>query len=254
MRKISYSYLHVLSCPYASFLKYEGHIKGKTTHYLALGNAVHLALEHMYSDVEEGQLPIDDTLEIFRTEFDRIIDEEEVFVSYPQLKKAQADGSLMIERYYSENNPRPLAVEKEFSLVIEDVEIVGKIDKAEIINDEFIVTDYKSGSGKPTEWFLSRDLQFTTYYWAAQQLFGRFPDRLVWHHLKTGARYPTYRSEWDIEQLKNIVRGSVTLQNQDIRYRVYHKEICGQCEYSGDKGKECDDQLLEEKILAMRNQ
>src|SRR5690349_13251587 len=149
LKQISYTYLHLLSCSYASFLKYEGRIKGATTHSLALGNAVHLALEKMYTGT--GIIPLEGVLGLYNVEYNRLINEDQFFATYPQIKKAQAEGVDMLTRYYAQTekgflSKTPLALEKEFRLPIGDTEIVGKIDKVEREEDGLVVTDYKTGS------------------------------------------------------------------------------------------------------------
>lgn len=253
-KQISYTHLHLLSCSYAAFLRYEGKIKGGTTHSLALGNAVHLALEQMY--IPEGILSLEDALKIYTTEYIRLTQEDQFFATYPQIKKAQAEGVEMIERYYDQTDKgyfstSPLAVEKAFRLPMENIEIVGKIDKVEETKDGLIVTDYKSGSRKPDEWFLRRNLQFTAYYWACKQIYGEYPYKVQWHHLRTGQLLTSERSEWDIEQLQRSVKAAVHMQDVNLRSRVYHEQICGWCPYSG-AGNECDDPNLEEEILERR--
>ncbi len=254
LKQISYTYLHLLACSYATFLKYEGRIKGGTTPALAVGNAVHLALEMMYKP--QGIIPIEGAIGIFNVEYNKLVQEDQFFGTYPQIKKGQAEGIEMIERYYAQTekgflSQSPLAVEQEFRLPIGDTVIVGKIDKVEKEADGYVVTDYKTGSRKPDEWFLRRNLQFTAYYWACKELYGEYPVRVQWHHLRTGQILTSERSEWDIEQLKRIVDAAVHMQDEQLRYRVYHEQVCGWCPYSGFN-KECDDTNLEQEILDQR--
>lgn len=251
--KVSYTYLHTLACPYAAFLRYEGAIRTVTTYQLALGNAIHLALEMLH--LPEENLTLDETVKVFNNEFTRIIEEEEVFIGYPQLKKAQAEGIEMIARYYGQmesgiHSKNPFRVEEEFKLPIAGIEIVGKIDKIERTPHGFILIDYKSGGKKPDEWFLRRNLQFTAYAWACKELFGEYPYKIAWHHLRTGELLQTERTEWDVDQLKRIVEAAVKMQDQNIRYRVYHEQICGWCDFAGAT---CDDPTLESEILGARN-
>lgn len=254
LKQISYTHLHLLSCSYAAFLKYEGRIKGGTTHSLALGNAVHLALEKMYQP--NGIISIEGAVGIFNTEYIRLTQEEQFFATYPQIKKAQAEGIEMIERYYAQTEKGyidkfPLAVEKEFRLPIGTTEIVGKIDKVERTDAGLIVTDYKTGSRKPDEWFLRRNLQFTAYYWACKQIYGEYPYQVQWHHLRTGQILTSERDQWDIEQLKRSVNAAVHMDDVGLRHRVYHEQLCQWCPYSG-MGNECDSPTLEAEILKRR--
>lgn len=250
--QVSYTYLHTLSCPYQAFLRYEGKLKGPLTHSLALGNALHLALEELHKNT----LTRHEVMQVYLGEYTRLTLDDNFFATYPQIKKAQAEGVDMLTKYYDQMeagyiDPNPLAVEAEFRLPIAGIDIVGKIDKVERTPEGLVVTDYKSGSKKPDDWFLRRNLQFTAYYWACKTIYGEYPVAVQWHHLRTGQILSSIRDEFDIEQLTRIVEAAVHMQDVDLRYRVYHEQICGWCDYSGANGA-CDDEHLEEQILAKR--
>jgi hypothetical protein len=91
MDHISYSFLHLLACPYASLLRYEAGLRGPTTPPLALGSAIHHTLETAHL---ENNFNITHMLDTFKKEYNRIIVEEDVFVSYPQLRKLDVGGIL----------------------------------------------------------------------------------------------------------------------------------------------------------------
>jgi len=242
-----------MACGYASFLHYEGRLRGPVTPPLALGNAVHHALEKGFL---EPELKLDTFVALFLAEHQRIIKDDDVFISYPEIKRNESDGTEMIVRYWKgmergQFSNTPFKVEQEFSLPIGDTVIVGKIDRIDKTDEGYTVTDYKTGRKPQDDWNLSRNLQFTTYWWACKELYGEYPVKAVWHHLRTGKLIETTRTEWDVEQLKRLVDSSVALQLQDIRPRIYHEKICDWCDY---KGVLCDDKELEEQILAKRVQ
>jgi len=253
---ISYSWLHSFACPYANFLRYEGRLRGPTNKFLALGSALHLALELTHTPDKDFNL--NDAITIFKVEFSRIINDEEVFIKYPEKIKAQADGSEMLRLYQhgldtGKINPLVLSVEEEFSIPFMGIEIVGKIDKTEsILSDDYdkygyTVVDYKSGGKEPDPWFLDHNLQFTAYAWAGLVKHGELPEKLIWHHLRTGKLLETTRTLEDIEELKKMIRDTQHMREQGIRYRVYHEQVCGWCEF---KGEVCDSRELEQEILS----
>jgi len=248
---VSYSWLHTFACPYANFLRYDGKFRGSTTRFLALGSALHLALELCHTPEKDFNLT--GAIKTFKTEFSRIIQDEEVFITYPNMIKANAEGAEMLGLYQhgldtGKINPILIDVEKEFAIPFEGIEIVGKIDKVEGTEDGsgYSIVDYKSGSKKPDPWFLNHNLQFTAYAWAGLLSYGDLPQKLVWHHLRTGELLETTRTLQDIEELKQMIRDTQHMREQGIRYRVYHEQVCGWCEF---KGPVCDDRELEKKIL-----
>jgi len=228
-----------------------------TTYQLALGNSIHLALEKLYGPGPSyfPVLSLEEATKLFLDDFHTTIEEKEVFVTYPNLVKSRNEGIEMLANYFGklERNelPNPVAVENSFRLpIVEGAEIVGKIDKTELDEDgEYTVIDYKSGKEKPTEWFLRRSMQFTCYAYACKELYGKFPKKVVWHHLRTGQLLESTRDDWDIDQLIRTIGGVVKMRDQGITFRTYHEKVCNWCEFQGSI---CDDPHLEQQILELR--
>lgn len=251
---ISYSHIHLLACPYAAFLRYEARIRAPETPWLVLGNALHNVLESAH---KENLFLLPAWVKTFREDFNYEINDKEVFVSYPLLKKLEAEGIEMLELYHGQIEagiiPKyPLAVEKEFSIPISGTYLVGRIDKTED-DGKLRVIDYKSGKKKPDEWSLRHNLQLTAYYWAGHELYGKWPDELVWHHLRTGEQLVTTRTIEDVDNLKRMIDNAVKMRDQGIRHRIYNDAVCGDgsgrgisCDY---RGSVCDDTGLEEATV-----
>jgi len=229
-------------------------MKSKTTDALALGNALHLALEEGHRQQEWS---LDFVGKLFLKEYRRIIEDEEVYVTWPKMKKQEAEGLEMLELFTygietGKISAKPHAVEKEFKLPFEDeIVVVGKIDRIDFDGDEYIVTDYKSGAREPDPWFLDHDLQFTTYAWAGYELFGKLPKELRWHHLRNGKQLVTHRTMDDIERLHTMLHNALDMNRQGIRYRVFHSQVCNWCEF---KGPVCDNKELETQLVTQREE
>ncbi len=248
MRKISYSFIHLFACPYAAFLRYEAGLRGPTTKHLALGNAVHLALEEGH---KAPAWNYDAVSKIFLKEFTRIINDESVFITWPEVKKFEADGISMISIYDSMLEDKtiepPEEIEYEFELPFKDILIVGRIDR--MMKGE--VTDYKTGQKEPDPWFLRHNLQFTVYAWAHQEKYGFLPRDIYWHHLRNGKRLRTERTQADIDGLKVMLQNAIDMQDKDIRYRVFHEQVCNWCDF---KGEICDDKDLEARTVLKKQE
>lgn len=260
LKTISYSFLHLLACPYASFLRYQAAIKGPTTPWLALGNSVHFALEEGHKN---EVFSIENAIKLFVDEFQRIIDDEEVFIGWPQHRKLETEGKEMLGVYNAqlqagEIPSKPLVVEEEFRIPFLGIEVVGRIDRIDQLSSGGLsIADYKSGKTKPDAWFLRHDPQLTAYAWACLQKRGELPEEVVWWHLRTGERLSTVRTMQDIKELEDMIRNAIWMNERGVRHRVFHDKVCGQCDYSGfakmggfrPTNPICDDHELELQTL-----
>jgi len=252
---ISYSYLHLLVCPYSAFLRYEAGLRGGSSPWLALGNGLHTTLEVAH---KEQDFNLRSWIDLFKTEYNRIINDEEVFVSYPQLKKLETEGITMLEVYHGQIEigqitKTPLDVEKDFRIPVAGTFLVGRIDKVED-DGELSIIDYKSGKSKPDAWSLRNNLQLTAYYWAGFEIYGRWPKKLIWHHLRTGEQLVTERTQEDVWNLRVMIDNAVQMREQGIRHRIFHDSICGDgsgrgvsCDF---RGAVCNDKELEARTVA----
>jgi len=82
---------------------------------------------------------------------------------------------------------KPIELEKSFSLPFPNKEnpvctMRGIID---MILDGGIIIDHKSSKTKPSKKKLMENYQFTIYAWAFREMYGRFPEKVYWHHLRT---------------------------------------------------------------------
>lgn len=240
-----------MACPYAAWLKYENALRGPTTEYLALGTAIHTALEKGY---ENTKFNLDKAIILFKKEFSKSIVDDEVFIQWPKLKKMESNGIGMIERFADQQNekyfPLPHTLERSFSIPFEDIEVIGKIDREEVDEDgEYIVVDYKSGTRKPDPWFLRHNPQLTAYAWACLEEHGKLPKKVVWHQLKSAERLDTVRTMEDINDLKTMIHNARFMHKNKIRHRVFHEGVCNYCDYSGEGGA-CVDRELEQQLLS----
>lgn len=247
-KHLSYSHLHLLACPYSAFLKYQAAVKGPTTKWIALGNAVHHGVELGHVD---GEFSLGDAISNFKEEMARIVEEESVLIGWPELKKFEAEGIEMLVLYDTQIregklSASPLALEEPFEIPFLDTAIVGRIDKLEKDDTGYIVTDFKTGKTKPTQWSLSHNVQLSTYAWAVLEKYGEIPYKVVWHHMRTGELLESTRTMQDINDVKDMVGNAIAINDAGIRTRIYHDNVCGMCDYQGPT---CDDRELEKEAL-----
>ena len=193
----SYSRLSAFEqCKYAFYLKY---IIADNDEYLAegnfwaeLGSFVHEILEKVF----KGELDPDDAPSYF-------IDHYDANVCYTASESIMGKSfedclTFLSEADYSQlESYEILGVEKELSLQVSGYEFKGYIDLL-LQNKEtgdIVIVDHKSSSyplsektGKPlkahAQNFESYKKQMYLYCHAVKQLYGKFPQWIVWNHFK----------------------------------------------------------------------
>lgn len=168
------------SCERKYYYEYVEEVK-KPKHPAALvGSAVHKTIERVYREFGN---PID----IFHQCWD------EQRAENPETVPTQThynDGIKMVTRYEFAKR-EPLDMEVYFKLPFPNKShpicyIQGYIDH---IYDEGLV-DLKTSKRKPLQGLLNHDPQFIIYGWAYEQLYGKQPELISWHHLRTGEDIP----------------------------------------------------------------
>jgi len=113
--------------------------------------------------------------------------DEGIVIGEDQLPQTLRSGKEML-RQLDWKNMVPDKLEYRFSLPFPNLEspfvfVEGIID---MITKEGSVIDHKSNSKAPNMQELEHDPQFMLYRWAYQQMYGMYPLRVAWHHLKNG--------------------------------------------------------------------
>lgn len=172
-------------CPRQYYYKYINHTEqGDDKNMSALlGSALHKAIELYYKEGKtnytyEFQQYMQHTIELW--------DEKGYTVSYEyNFMRDLKDGKAFLKKIdWDFFNPTELELRfslpfpKENPIVI----INGVID---MICDGMVI-DHKSGKEKPNKQELAHDPQFILYHWAYEQLYGKPPEIVYWHHLRTG--------------------------------------------------------------------
>lgn len=148
----------------------------------ALGSAVHGTVESVYRSWGLGQTILD-PITIFQAKFKEELGDTEVDHSY--YNKLLIDGIKMVGDY-NWSLRTPVELEQQFLIPFPNEVrpvclIKGYLDH--IFDWGFV--DLKTNGKKPTATELDNDLQFIIYAWAYERLYGRVPEKCIWHHLRT---------------------------------------------------------------------
>jgi CRISPR/Cas system-associated exonuclease Cas4 (RecB family) len=123
---------------------------------------------------------------------------------------------------------KPTELEKSFMLPFPNKEnpvciMRGIID---MILEDGIIIDHKSSKTKPTKKKLADNYQFTIYAWAYRELYGKLPEVVYWHHLRT-AELITADVLTDFEEkLTNIVNDVILIINDKEFNKVEKNSFC----------------------------
>ncbi|MBQ4646180.1 MAG: ATP-dependent helicase [Candidatus Gastranaerophilales bacterium] len=140
-----------LSCPrkylYERILELGA--KDSNPNSLSYGSAVHKACENAIKyAIENKQYP---SCEYFIEEFKAAL-KKLPMSSYEQKEIHLERGEKALKEYYNQLILTPIdwlcEVEKEFNIEIEGIKFVGYIDRIDILNDEIMLYDYKTGKAK----------------------------------------------------------------------------------------------------------
>ena len=106
-----------------------------------------------------------------------------------------------------------------------NIHIVGKIDR--IANR--CIYDWKTSTRAPS-YYTKQDIQFYIYDWAYKQLYGEYPEQVIYGFLQRGKLYPIEIFEASRHNLVNIINKAIDafILDSSVWVSGYH---CGNCFY-----------------------
>ena len=170
-------------CPLAFKFAYVERLPEPPSVWTAKGTLVHLALQYLLDR------PADDrTVDAALADLDRARvtlagDGEFSALELDEEERAtfDHDAEQLVRRYFDLEDPRtvhPIGLELRLEARVGGVRIRGVIDRLDLVDDQLVVTDYKTGS-VPSEMFESKSLAGVHMYAAmCEQTFGKRPDRV----------------------------------------------------------------------------
>ena len=185
MLKLSHSSMSTYDqCPFKWKLKYIDRLPERPKHYFSFGQAVHSALEHMYSG--DSCPAADQVVQAFLSAWS-----DAGFKDDAAIRKGKREGEAMLRAYHAAHAAewrKPLGVELRFSFMVHHVPVGGVIDRLDILPDGTLhVIDYKTGRElEPGR--AESDQQLTMYQAAAARMFPESEvSEVSFLHVPTGA-------------------------------------------------------------------
>jgi DNA helicase-2/ATP-dependent DNA helicase PcrA len=214
--------------------------------HMAVGSAVHAAMEFIYRRLGEGGLP---PLEPVLKKIDAEIAKQPFPLA--QLPVLAAEAKTLISDYYhsfAENFQPALEVEKSLGrtppIVFEDLPLVGKIDRVDLISDvdrTVRVIDYKTAKPKSRETILGQNKEKNTYlrqlsfYALLAELDPTFPYKvtageIIFLRRKESGKYSSEAFEVLPERLDELKQQLRTVKAELDSLAFLERAPCGECE------------------------
>ncbi|HWR17543.1 MAG TPA: ATP-dependent DNA helicase [Terriglobales bacterium] len=185
-------------CPLQFKISADWNIPSEPMPALQFGNAVHTALKGFNDALKAGR-------PLTKQQFLRIFEEQMEISHFDDAHQKQLyveQGLDQLGKFYDlRNSEKPteiLAVETTFELNAGGVKVVGRIDRADRLEDGSIaIVDYKTGSPKDEE-DAKKSLQLSIYALAAEELWKSLPARIAFYNLESNDTAETERSEQEL--------------------------------------------------------
>ena len=243
-----FSHSRILSyetCPLRYKYSYVDEIiPEEETAEIYLGTRVHEALEKLYRNLEYGKLMSKkELLSFFNREWeknwtDSIIIVREEFTQEDYRKM----GEKYLEYYYKRYKPfkegkvvdleitdfLPLDEEGEYNFFI-------RIDRLMDAGDGlYEIHDYKTNTELPAQKSLDEDPQLSMYsIWVRQEFEDCRDVRLVWHFLAFDKEMDSYRTEEQLEYIRQNVLAKVKAIDAAKKFPANASKLCVWCLYKG---------------------
>ena len=228
-----------------------------------LGKSVHDTLEWIYNSViNENKTPkAEEIINYYSQRWIDTLDEDMKKVNnFLSEKDYFNKGVQFLMNYYTKYSPfkdGTLECEKRILINLDGHQLQGFIDRL-VFNEkknEIEIHDYKTGNFLPSREQIEQDRQLALYSIAIQELFGG--DKkicLTWHYLAHNQKICLYKTQKQIEQLKNQLIELIKKIESTEHFPHYVSKLCDWCEYKyacpawGNKLKEKQAKLKDKEI------
>jgi hypothetical protein len=218
---------HYWRCHHAWYLNYVMRIPSPGNLVMALGQAVHAAIERFWTS---PLMPVAALTETFNRETEHLAEEKAADA------EALADGMKMLSTYIREVSPgyHPTIIERKFTVRMEGVLWTGILDNA----DDEDVRDIKTTSGKtingrkPSFDPSRYDIAMTGYSVGYESITGRPPKRRLLDVLKRSGKYQQYERPLKMGDFIDTIRlTSSAIMQRDFSPTGLLNGSCASCPY-----------------------
>lgn len=255
--KFSYSQIKDFdTCPLKYKYQYYLKLPVKGSQYLSFGNTMHKVFEEYLKTFKEqstfkqqdlfglSKKPVE--LPAF-SYLEKLYEKNWIDEWYPTKKEKELfriQGKELLKKFYDQSlieMPNPKYIEQSFILFLDSYRLVGRIDRADQINDGVIIYDYKTGKApKKSE---KRDIdQLYIYQWAMQEYLREKVSGLKYWYLRESENQfivESLATPAQIENLKSELKNQIEKILETIKYDTF-KEA-----HKSAKNHDCEFEFLE---------
>jgi putative RecB family exonuclease len=207
-----------------------------------LGSRVHEALEKLYRDKRfEKTMTLEELLAHYNKIWEENWKDSIIIVKKDYTaENYRKMGERMITDYYKKHKPfdqgRILGLETQDFLALDEegrYKFHIRIDRLmDMGNGLYEVHDYKTGASLSKQEDLDKDRQLAMYSQWVRQNFKDFKKvRLVWHFLAFDKEMDSYRTEEDLEKLRNEILGQIAEIEATQDFPSSVSRLCDWCLY-----------------------
>jgi len=228
--RLSYSAISTYQkCPLSYKFQYVDRLPTKPSHYLSFGNSIHAALEFFYGI----DTPQPHSLERLLEELDNVWISDG-YENEAHEKEYKEKGRAILTTFYHENLPSfklPVAVEKQFTLDIDGITLVGVIDRIDrLSNGGLEVIDYKTNEKLPPKTKLNTDLQLPIYHMATEEIYGTPPQKVTFYFLVPNQKMSARKTNPELKNAKDTIL-KVADNIQKEKFDPFKNPLCPWCDF-----------------------
>ena len=217
------------TCPLKYKYQFILNIPTKQSKALSFGNTIHECLKEFHQIKLTRDISLNELLEIYKNKWQPYgYDDRENQIEYYK------SGVELLTKYYNKYKDfqiKPVVIEKMFKFKLGDIDLTGKIDRIDRLeNGKYEIIDYKTGQTK-TEKEVRNDDQLTVYALAAKEYFNFDIEKLTYYYVEEDNPISTERTELDIERLKNDVKEVVEKMKKKDFEATPSQKNCMFCDY-----------------------
>ncbi len=226
---LSHSQLETFAaCPLQYQFRYVLKLPTPPAHALSFGQTIHRTLRDFHrADLFSKDKDLEYLLKLYKDHW--------IPLGYESKEHAQKrfeKGKEVLEEYYNNHENflgKPLYLEKKFTLKINNVSLVGSIDRVDETAGGLEIVDYKTGKAKGQK-EVDKDSQLTIYALAAKKALGLDFKKLSLYFIEHNKKVTTTRSAARLQDKENEIKEEITKINKQ-KFSPNVSYACKWCPY-----------------------